>query len=161
VVQLRLHVTREALVTGFNVLTERGDDAESLFGSEGRGSMRASTSGGQVPLLQGRPRTDEYMTQLGREAGRADRAGRGIAVVCCGPRPMVKEVGRQVLMRAPGAACPHENPAAGCTQGSRGVGREGAESPNGARDKTEGFTRRSLPMRVSGLDSRKAEIRLG
>jgi hypothetical protein len=101
VVQLRLHVTREALFTGFTVSTERGDDMESLFGSEGRGSMRASTSGGQVPLLQGRPRTDDYMTQLGREAGRADRAGRGIAVVCCGPRPMVKEVGRQVLMRAP------------------------------------------------------------
>ena len=94
-------MTREALATGFSVpATERGGDTDSLFGSEGRGSVRGSVRGsgapGLLPLMQGRPDTDALMMQLGREAGRVDRAGRGIAVVCCGPRPMVKEVGRQV-----------------------------------------------------------------
>ena len=76
--QLRLHSTRQP--------------PPSELAAEGVGARS-----GQLTILSGRPNTDSMMEQLGRDAGRVDRAGRGIAVVCCGPRPMVRDVGRQVL----------------------------------------------------------------
>ena len=96
--QLRLHVTREALITGF--ATSTGSMASGTGGSVyGSFIMRGpATHKQRLPMLQGRPDTDALLEQLGREAGREGRAGRGIAVVCCGPRPMVKDVGLQVLI---------------------------------------------------------------
>ena len=97
--QLRLHVTREAIATGFTNPSGGSDswESDSLFGSFGRRVSSVNSGSTLLPLMSGRPNTDALMEQLGREAGRVSRAGRGIAVVCCGPRPMVKEVGRQVL----------------------------------------------------------------
>ncbi len=137
--QLRLHVTREALSatslygSSFSAAFDP-DPASGGGGGGSTGSLFAPHGGGdRLPLLAGRPDPDALMAQMGREAGRPDRPGRGIAVVCCGPRPMVKEVGRQVLFptHAPhplprvAPTSPHSTPASYSARPRAQVNRHG------------------------------------
>jgi hypothetical protein len=49
-----------------------------------------------VPIYRGRPDLEGLLDDLGREAGRRNRPGRGVAVVACGPGTLVSSVGREV-----------------------------------------------------------------